>query len=105
MLGQSVGIEEYNLVKDMLCNIPDMNFIYFSQNTIDKTGGVHIQIGKTRIIKIGYTPHDICKRKKGEISKKETDNICHQRRYSARRLMVERTNSWHTRLRKMSARY
>ncbi len=55
------------------------------------------------IIKRGYVPHIPYKRKRGE--KKEKDKAF-QKRYSARRRwVVERTNSWHNRFRKLFTRY
>ena len=60
---------------------------------------------KQVIIKRGYVPHIIYKRKRGEEFKKETDDTCHQKRYPARRWVVERTNSWHNRFRKLFTRY
>ena len=51
-------------------------------------------------------PHIPNKRKSGEKAKTETDDICHQKRYPARRWVIERTNSlWHNRFRKMFTRY
>ncbi|MER5174582.1 MAG: IS5 family transposase [Candidatus Nitrosocosmicus sp.] len=60
---------------------------------------------KQEIIKRGYVPHIIYKRRRGEKSKTETDSICSQKRYPARRWVVERTNSWHNRFRKLFIRY
>src|SRR3954447_7074539 len=56
------------------------------------------------IIKRGYVPHIPYKRKRGQM-KEETAN---QRRYSLsknKRWVVERTNSWHNRFRKLFTRY
>jgi len=60
---------------------------------------------KQEIIKRGYMPHIVCKRKMGEKAKTETDDIYHRKRYPARRWVVERTNSWHNRFRKLFTRY
>ncbi|MER5176196.1 MAG: hypothetical protein ABJB76_01490 [Candidatus Nitrosocosmicus sp.] len=40
---------------------------------------------KKEIIKRGYVPHIIYKRKRGEKTKTETDDMCRQKRYPARR--------------------
>jgi len=62
---------------------------------------------KQEIIKRGYVPHLPYKRKRGggeeeegEVKKKE-----HRKRHPARRWVVERTNSWHNRFRKLFTRY
>jgi transposase len=56
------------------------------------------------IIKRGYVPHMSYKRKRGE-GKKDKDKAF-QKRYSLRkRWVVERTNSWHNRFRKLFTRY
>jgi transposase len=60
---------------------------------------------KQEITKRGYVPHIICKRKRGEKAKTETDDICYRKRYPARRWVVERTNSWHNRFKKLYTRY
>jgi transposase len=61
---------------------------------------------KQEIIKRGYVPHIIYKRKRGEKAKNaETYDTCHRKRYPARRWVVERTNSWHNRFRKLFTRY
>jgi len=58
---------------------------------------------KRAIIKRGYVPHMPYKRKRGQ--KKEA--MCQKRYPSAknRRWVVERTNSWHNRYRKLFTRY
>jgi putative transposase len=59
---------------------------------------------ENEIIKRGYVPHIPYKRKRGQM-KEETAN---QRRYSPsknKRWVVERTNSWHNRFRKLFIRY
>jgi putative transposase len=55
------------------------------------------------IIKRGYVPHIPYKRKRGQQNK-----IVHQRMYQTtrnKRWVVERTNSWHNRFRKLFVRY
>jgi transposase len=57
------------------------------------------------IIKRGYVPHIPYKRKRGEMIKK-----ANQKRYSSsaaknKRWVVERTNSWHNKFRKLFTRY
>jgi len=56
------------------------------------------------IINRGYVPHMPYKRKRGEhIKEKEKDR---QKKYRPRRRwVVERTNSWHNRFRKLFTRY
>jgi transposase len=55
------------------------------------------------IIKRGYVPHIPYKRKRGQIMK----NINQKRYYPSKnkRWVVERTNSWHNRFRKLFTRY
>jgi transposase len=56
------------------------------------------------IIKRGYVPHIPYKRKRGQMIKKAK-----QKRYSScakdKQWVVERTNSWHNRFRKLFTRY
>jgi len=55
------------------------------------------------IIKRGYVPHIPHKRKRGQVKKK-----AHQKQYDSvrnKRWVVERTNSWHNRFRKLFTRY
>ena len=59
---------------------------------------------ENEIIKRGYVPHIPYKRKRGQ-KKKENSN---QKKYSSaknKRWVVERTNSWHNRFRKLFIRY
>ncbi len=59
---------------------------------------------KQEITKRGYVPHIPYKRKRGQKKKA----LCQKRRPSSarnRRWVVERTNSWHNRFRKLSIRY
>jgi len=56
------------------------------------------------IIKRGYVPHIPYKRKRGQVKKENTN----KKRYSPsknKRWVVERTNSWHNRFRKLFTRY
>jgi hypothetical protein len=55
------------------------------------------------IIKRGYVPHIPYKRKRGQIMK----NINQKRYYPSKnkRWVVERTNTWHNRFRKLFTRY
>lgn len=56
------------------------------------------------IIKRGYVPHIPYKRKRGQVKEAKT----YQKRYSSakdKRWVVERTNSWHNRFRKLFTRY
>src|SRR3954454_14346898 len=58
---------------------------------------------RPQIIKRGYVPHIPYKRKRGQVKK---ENPYHQKYYSAKnkRWVVERTNSWHNRFRKLFTR-
>jgi transposase len=59
---------------------------------------------RQQIIKRGYVPHIPYKRKRGQQSKM----VCHQMNYQTaknKRWVVERTNSWHNRFRKLFTRY
>jgi transposase len=60
--------------------------------------------------KRGYVLHIPQKRKKGEKEKKdriknETQSYFNRKKYTAKRWVVERTNSWHNRFRKLFTRY
>ncbi|MEJ7641554.1 MAG: IS5 family transposase [Candidatus Nitrosocosmicus sp.] len=60
---------------------------------------------KQEIISRGYVPHLPYKRKRGEEVKTETQKMPNRKRHHARRWVVERTNSWHNRFRKLYTRY
>src|SRR6185503_13947245 len=59
---------------------------------------------KREIIKRGYVPHIPYKRKRGQ---KKEENTNQKRYYHSKnkRWVVERTNSWHNRFRKLFTRY
>ena len=61
------------------------------------------------LIKRGYVLHIPPKRKRGEKEEQEakimTQHISNRKKYSAKRWVVERTNSWHNRFRKLLTRY
>lgn len=59
---------------------------------------------KQEIISRGYVPHLPHKRKRGEV-KTETQKMSNRKILPARRWVVERTNSWHNRFRKLYIRY
>jgi transposase len=59
---------------------------------------------KQDLIRRGYVPHLPYKRKRGEV-KTETLKMSNRKKHPARRWVVERTNSWHNRFRKLYARY
>ena len=59
---------------------------------------------KQEIISRGYVPHLPYKRKRGEV-KAETQKMSNRKKHPARRWVVERTNSWHNRFRKLFTRY
>ena len=60
------------------------------------------------LIKRGYVLHIPCKKKKGEEDnkgEKTKEAIPNHKKHSAKRWVVERTNSWHNRFRKLFTRY
>ena len=60
------------------------------------------------LIKRGYVLHISYKKKKGEEDNKEEkikEAIPNHKKHSAKRWVVERTNSWHNRFRKLFTRY
>src|SRR6185437_13605078 len=61
------------------------------------------------LIKQGYVLHIPNKRKRDEKKKEEAKVIIqhysYRKKYSAKRWVVERTNSWHNRFRKLFTRY
>jgi transposase len=59
---------------------------------------------KQEIIIRGYAPHLPYKRKKREVNT-ETQKMSNRKKHPARRWVVERTNSWHNRFRKLYTRY
>jgi putative transposase len=59
---------------------------------------------KQEIVKRGYVPHLPYKRKRGEV-KTEIQKMSNQKKHPAKRWVVERTNSWHNRFRKLYTRY
>ena len=59
---------------------------------------------ENEIINRGYVPHIPYKRKRGQM-KEETTNQKHYNSVRNRRWVVERTNSWHNRFRKLFTRY
>ncbi len=57
------------------------------------------------LIKRGYMLHIPIKKKKKKGEDSEEIAIPNRRKYSPKRLVVERTNSWHNRFRKLFTRY
>ena len=62
------------------------------------------------LIKLGYVLHIPTKRKEDKNEKEEEDKVTTQhcsnrKKHSAKRWVVERTNSWHNRFRKLFTRY
>ena len=57
------------------------------------------------LIKRDYVLHIPYKRKSGEEVEERTKVISNRKKYSVRRWVVERTNSWHNRFRKLFTRY
>ena len=75
---------------------------------LDKTS--HSEPEEQEPIKQGYVLHVLPKRKRGEDEKEEdakiiTQRCSNQKKHSAKRWVVERTNSWHNRFRKLFTRY
>ena len=59
---------------------------------------------KQEIISRGYVLHMLYKRKRGEV-RTETQKMSNRKKHPARRWVVERTNSWNNRFRKLYTRY
>ena len=58
------------------------------------------------LIKRGYVLHIPYKKKKGEeVDEEKTKAIPNRKKHSPKRWVVERTNSWHNRFRKLFTRY
>ena len=58
------------------------------------------------LLKRGYVLHIPHKRKKGEaVDEQKTKVASHHKKHSPKRWVVERTNSWHNRFRKLFTRY
>ena len=57
------------------------------------------------LIKRGYVLHIPPKRKRNEETKVTVQHCLNRKKYSAKRWVVERTNSWHNRFRKLLTRY
>ena len=58
------------------------------------------------LLKRGYVLHIPYKRKKGEaVDEQKTKVASHHKKHSPKRWVVERTNSWHNRFRKLFTRY
>ena len=58
------------------------------------------------LIKRGYVLHIPYKKRKGEeVDEEKTKVIPNRKKHSAKRWVVERTNSWHNRFRKLFTRY
>ena len=68
------------------------------------------QAEEHKLIKRGYVLHIPTKRKRDKNEKEEEDKVTTQhcsnrKKHSAKRWVVERTNSWHNRFRKLFTRY
>jgi transposase len=57
------------------------------------------------LLKRGYALHIPYKRKKGEAVDEQKKAASHHKKHSPKRWVVERTNSWHNRFRKLFTRY
>jgi transposase len=63
------------------------------------------KVVEQEIIKRGYVPHIPHKRKRGKEKTKDKEKTFQKRYHPRRRWVVERTNSWHNRFRKLFTRY
>ena len=68
--------------------------------------GYNSEQEEQKLIKRGYVLHIPIKKKKGEQDDEQKPKvISNRKKYSAKRWVVERTNSWHNRFRKLFTRY
>ncbi len=110
----SASTHDIKLVTDVVDNIVIKRPISLTKTTVERKRKLkkHLCIDKAynskkveqEIIKRDYVPHLPYKRKRGEV-RKETEKISNHKKHPARRWVVERTNSWHNRFRKLFTRY
>jgi len=103
---------DVKLVLDVVDNAVIKRHISSSRTKDGRTRKQHLCLDKAynskpeeqEIVKRGYVLHLPYKRKRGEV-RKETEKISNRKKHPARRWVVERTNSWHNRFRKLFTRY
>jgi transposase len=108
----SASTHDVKLVTDMIDNAVIKRHISPSRTKNVRKRKQHLCLDKAynskpkehEIVKRGYVLHLPYKRKRGE-SRKETEKISNRKRHPARRWVVERTNSWHNKFRKLFTRY
>jgi len=67
--------------------------------------GYNSEQEEQKLIKRGYVLHIPIKKKKEKDSEEKIEAIPNRKKYSLKRWVVERTNSWHNRFRKLFTRY
>lgn len=109
----SANTHDIKLVTDVLDNIIiKRSSSLTKRNLSNKRKLQHICLDKAynsktvkqEIISRGYVPHLPYKRKRGGV-KTETQKMSNRKKHPARRWVVERTNSWHNRFRKLYTRH
>ena len=108
----SASTHDVKLVLDVVDNAVIKRHISLSRTKDGRTRKQHLCLDKAynskpeeqEIVKRGYVLHLPYKRKRGEVQK-ETEMISNRKKHPARRWVVERTNSWHNRFRKLFTRY
>ena len=111
----SASTHDINLVTDVVDNV-----VIARKRIRGKGRGIqHLCLDKAynsepeeqELLKRGYVLHIPQKRRKGEREKENvevkvtTQHILNRKKHSAKRWVVERTNSWHNRFRKLFTRY
>ena len=108
----SASTHDVKLVLDVVDNTVIKRHISSLKTKDARTKKQHLCLDKAynskpkeqEIVKRGYVLHLPYKRKRGEV-RKETEKISNRKKHPARRWVVERTNSWHNRFRKLFTRY
>ena len=108
----SASTHDVKLVTDVVDNAVVKRRIPYAKTKEGRKRKQHLCLDKAynskpeeqAIAKRGYVIHLPYKRKRGEV-KKETEKISNRKKHPARRWVVERTNSWHNRFRKLFTRY
>jgi transposase len=108
----SASTHDVKLVLDVVDNAVIKRRISSARTIDGRTRKQHLCLYKAynpkpkeqEIVKRGYVLHLPYKRKRGEV-RKEIEKISNRKKHPARRWVVERTNSWHTRFRKLFTRY
>jgi putative transposase len=108
----SASNHDVKLVTDVVDNAVAKRHISSLETKTGRKRNQHLCLDKAynskpeeqAIAKRGYAPHLPYKRKRGEV-KKDAEKIINRKKHPARRWVVERTNSWHNRFRKLFTRY